>query len=173
MLEASILVIFPFCMVFAAISDLLSMTIANRVSLLLVAAFAVVAPLTGMEWSTYGWHFLIAALVLTVTFVLFSIGQMGGGDAKLLTATSLWLGFGPLTVSYLLYSAILGGALTLAILFLRNSPAAIYAGQVDFLRRIADPQNGIPYGIALGIAGLLVFPESPLGAWALQAIAGG
>ncbi|HEU4986579.1 MAG TPA: peptidase, partial [Rhizobiaceae bacterium] len=48
MLEAAILVIFPFCMVFAAVSDLLSMTIANRVSIILMAAFAAVAPMSGM-----------------------------------------------------------------------------------------------------------------------------
>ncbi len=52
MVEAAIFVIFPFCMVFAAVSDLLSMTIANRVSVILIAAFAVLAPLTGMDWTT-------------------------------------------------------------------------------------------------------------------------
>ena len=173
MLEAAILVIFPFCMVFAAISDLLSMTIANRVSLLLIGGFAVIAPLTGMDWSTYGTHFAVAVTVLAVTFFLFSIGQMGGGDAKLMTATALWFGFNPITLHYLLIAAILGGFLTLAILSLRASPVAVFAWRVDFLRRIADPQSGIPYGIALGCAGLLVFPESPLGAWALAAIVGG
>jgi len=54
MLEALIFVVFPFCMLFAAISDMLSMTIANRVSVLLVVVFALVAPLTGMEWTAYG-----------------------------------------------------------------------------------------------------------------------
>lgn len=44
MLEALIFVVFPFCMLFAAISDMLSMTIANRVSVLLVVVFALVAP---------------------------------------------------------------------------------------------------------------------------------
>ena len=54
MLEALIFVVFPFCMVFAAVSDLLSMTIANRVSVLLIAVFAIVAPLTGMDWASFG-----------------------------------------------------------------------------------------------------------------------
>ncbi len=39
MLEALIFVVFPFCMVFAAISDMLSMTIANRVAIVLVGDF--------------------------------------------------------------------------------------------------------------------------------------
>ena len=68
MLEALIFVVFPFCMVFAAVSDMLSMTIANRVSIILVVTFAAVAPLTGMDWATYGWHFAAAGLALSVTF---------------------------------------------------------------------------------------------------------
>ncbi len=89
MLEALIFVVFPFCMVFAAVSDLLSMTIANRVSLVLVATFAVVAPLTGMDWTTYGWHFAAGLTVLIAGFGLFAMGAMGGGDAKLMAATAL------------------------------------------------------------------------------------
>ncbi|TGT92468.1 peptidase, partial [bacterium M00.F.Ca.ET.155.01.1.1] len=88
MLEAVIFVVFPFCMLFAAISDVLSMTIANRVPVLLLATFALVAPLTGMDWATYGGHFAAGALVLAVTFGLFALGGMGGGDAKLLAATA-------------------------------------------------------------------------------------
>ena len=82
MLEASIFVIFPFCMAFAAVSDLLSMTIANRVSLILVAAFLLLAPLTGMDWGQYGMHIAVFAAVLCATFGLFAAGGMGGGDAK-------------------------------------------------------------------------------------------
>ena len=48
MIEAVILVVFPFAMLHAAISDMLSMTIINRVSLLLIVAFLLVAPATGM-----------------------------------------------------------------------------------------------------------------------------
>jgi prepilin peptidase CpaA len=93
MLQALIFVVFPFCMVFAAVSDMLSMTIANRVPVLLLATFALVAPLTGMEWTEFGWHFLAGLTVLAVTFTLFAMGGMGGGDAKVLAATSVWMGF--------------------------------------------------------------------------------
>ena len=73
MLEAAIFVVFPFCMLYAAISDILSMTIANRVSILLVASFAIIAPFTGMEWSLYGMHFVAGLAVLAVTFGLFAV----------------------------------------------------------------------------------------------------
>jgi prepilin peptidase CpaA len=103
MLESLIFVVFPFCMVYAALSDMVSMTIANRVSLILVAAFAIVAPLTGMDWASYGWHFAAGGLVLAVTFAMFAIGGMGGGDAKLLSATAVWMGFGTELIQYLVY----------------------------------------------------------------------
>ncbi len=172
MLEAAILVIFPFCMAFAAISDMMSMTIANRVSLLLVVGFAVIAPFTGMEWSTYAWHFAAAALVFCVTFALFAVGGMGGGDAKLLTATALWLGYNLLLVQYLVVGAFLGGVLTVAILSFRRSPIAVYTANNPFLKNFADPKVGVPYGIALGVAGIMVFPQTALMTWALDRLAG-
>lgn len=79
MIEAAILIVFPFAMAFAAISDLLSMTIQNRVSFILLISFAVLAPLTGMPWDVYGLHFAGGAAVLAVTFILFATGTMGAG----------------------------------------------------------------------------------------------
>ena len=168
MLEALIFVIFPFCMLFAAISDMLSMTIANRVSLLLAASFVLIAPLTGMDWSVFGWHLAAGTLVLAVTFGLFAMGGMGGGDAKLLAATAVWMGFSTLLVQYLVTAAFLGGLLTLAILAYRKSPLAVYTRHNPFLRHFADETTGVPYGIALGIGGLLTYPDSPLMVWALE-----
>lgn len=168
MLEALIFVVFPFCMVFAAVSDMLSMTIANRVPVLLLAVFAVVAPLTGMDWATYGWHFAAGGVVLAVTFTLFAMGGMGGGDAKLLAATAVWMGFSIHLIEYLVTSAFLGGVLTLAILNYRGSVLSTFTSRNMFLRNFADSEGGVPYGIALGIGGLLTFPQSPLMVWALE-----
>lgn len=171
MLEALIFVVFPFCMLFAAISDMLSMTIANRVSVLLVVVFALVAPLTGMEWAAYGWHFAAGALVLAVTFGLFAMGGMGGGDAKLLAATAVWMGLNIQLVEYLVASTLIGGLLTIAILLYRKSPLAVLTGANPFLRHFADDKTGVPYGIALGLGGLLTYPDSPLMVWALARLA--
>lgn len=167
MLEMLIFVVFPFCMVFAALSDLLWMTIANWVSLLLVAVFALVAPLTGMDWTAYGWHFAAGAVVLAVTFALFVAGAMGGGDAKLLSATAVWMGFNLQLLDYLTVTALAGGILTLAIIVYRRSALATRAGDNLFLRHLAGAR-GVPYGIALGLGGLVAFPGSPLMVWALE-----
>ena len=171
MLEALIFVVFPFCMLFAAISDMLSMTIANRVSVLLVVVFALVAPMTGMDWATYGWHFAAGGLVLAVTFGLFALGGMGGGDAKLLAATAVWMGLNVNLVEYLVISTFIGGLLTLAILLYRNSPLSAFTGHNPFLRHFANPATGVPYGIALGLGGLITYPDSPLRVWALARLA--
>lgn len=172
MLEALIFVVFPFCMAFAAISDVLSMTIANRVSIILVVAFAAVAPLTGMDWATYGWHFAAGGMVLAVTFLLFAFGGMGGGDAKLIAATALWMGFDLNLLNYLVTSAFIGGLLTMFILAYRNSPFADMTGNNMFLRHFANPDGGVPYGVALGLGGLLVYPDTPLMQWAIERLSG-
>lgn len=171
MLEAAIFVVFPFCMAFAAISDTLSMTIANRVSLLLALTFLIVAPLTGMDWQLYAMHIAAGVAVLLVTFTLFAMGGMGGGDAKLLASTALWMGLGPNLMQYLVYSAFAGGVLTMLILSYRGSPLSVVTGQYAFLRNFADKDEGVPYGIALGFGGMVVYPDTALVQWALQRLA--
>lgn len=172
MLEALVFSVFPFCMVYAAVSDTLSMTISNRVPLIMLAAFAVVVPFVGMGWQEAGLHVAAGLLVLAVTFGLFAIGAMGGGDAKLLSATALWMGLNLHLMDYLVYSALAGGALTLAILIYRKSPLSAVTGHSVFLRNFTEQAPGVPYGIALGIGGLLAFPSSPLAAWATQRLIG-
>jgi prepilin peptidase CpaA len=170
--EAAILIIFPFAMLYAAISDVLCMTIQNRVSLVLLVSFAILAPVTGMEWSAYGMHFAAGLAVLAATFALFATGTMGGGDAKFMAASAIWFGWTPELVNYLLTLSISGGILTMAILSYRRSQAMlVYAARFAFLRRLAQKGEGVPYGAALGFAGLLVFPASPLGLWVVQRLA--
>jgi prepilin peptidase CpaA len=169
MLEATILVVLPFCMAFAALSDLFTMTIANRVSLLLVATFAIIAPFTGMDMMTYGMHFAVAGGVLVLTFALFAYGGFGGGDAKLLTAIALWCGYSQTFTEYLIYAALFGGWLTLGLVFYRGTTIAEYAGaRFEFLERLGRKEVGVPYGIALGAAALVVAPSMPLVAWAIE-----
>jgi prepilin peptidase CpaA len=171
MLIAAILIIFPFAMAHAAVSDLMSMTIANRISIILVAAFLVLAPLTGMPLVQIGWHVAAMLIVLTVCFALFAAGAMGGGDAKLMASTALWFGMSMNLAAYFVVSSFLGGLLTLAILRFRSSNVTVYTGKVDFLHRMANPKEKIPYGIALGSAGLLLYPETPLMVWAINQLA--
>jgi len=155
-----IITVFPLAMALAAATDLFSMTVPNWISLSLVVGFAVLAPLVGLGWSDIGLHVVLAAAALIVTFAMFSFGWIGGGDAKLFAATCLWLGPGAVLV-YSIYAALIGGVLTLLILFVRSVPLPAVLNAQSWLARLHSPKEGVPYGIALAAAGLLVYPDTP------------
>jgi prepilin peptidase CpaA len=157
--EAIGLTLFPATMAFAAASDLLTMTIANRVSLLLIAGFALVAELSGISGAVLLSHIAAGGAVLAVAFLCFARGWIGGGDAKLAATTALWLGFGPL-FDYLICASILGGALTLLIMTFRTMPLPDAFAGWQWAERLHRPDAGIPYGIALAGAALIVYPQS-------------
>jgi prepilin peptidase CpaA len=157
--EAITLTLFPAMMAFAASSDLFTMTIANRVSLILIGGFGLLAILTGMSVHDALLHVGAGALVLAVAFALFSFGWIGGGDAKLAAATALWFGFNHL-FDYLIYSSILGGALTLLLIQFRMFPLPHVLVGRDWIERLHRRGGGIPYGIALAAAALLVYPHT-------------
>ena len=157
--EAISLTLFPAMMAFAATSDLLTMTIANRVSFILVAGFGLLAVLTGASGADLLSHAEAAAAVLAVVFIMFSCGWIGGGDAKLAAATVLWLGFAHL-VDYLFYASLFGGALTLLIIQFRALPMPrMFIGR-EWAERLHSRDAGVPYGIALAAAALLVYPQT-------------
>jgi prepilin peptidase CpaA len=159
LVDAIKLLLFPAAMAFAASSDLLTMTISNRISLTLVAGFGVLAVLTGIGWPVVGSHVGAALLVMVVTFVFFSQGWIGGGDAKLAAAVALWFGFDQL-LTFLLYASLFGGILTFVLLRFRHMPLpALLSGQ-DWAKRLHRMDTGIPYGIALAAAALLVYPQT-------------
>jgi len=159
MLDTARLLLFPALMAFAAASDLFTMTISNRVSLALVAGFLVLALLGGMGMHDIMSHIGAGAAVLAVAFACFAMGWVGGGDAKVAAGVALWFGFDHL-LNYLVYASLLGGALTLLLIQLRQWPLpSPLAGQA-WLLKLHDKQSGIPYGIALAIGALMVYPET-------------
>ena len=157
--EAIGLTLFPATMAFAAASDLLTMTIANRVSLLLIAGFVLAAALSGISAAALALHIGAGSIVLAVGFLCFARGWIGGGDAKLAAATALWLGFGQL-LDYLIYTSLLGGALTLLIIIFRLMPLPAGLASWQWAERLHQPNGGIPYGMALAAAALFVYPQS-------------
>lgn len=129
------------------IQDLRSREIANWKN----AAIALMAPLwwwaSGMAlWPDAAVQTGIAAIVFALFVGAFALGQMGGGDVKLIGALALWLPLQPL-IWMLVLMALFGGVLTLAMLaarWLRRGPA----GPIE-----------IPYGVAIVAAALFVFHE--------------
>lgn len=159
--EFGLLILFPFLMAYAAASDLLTMLIPNRISLALIVGFVLLAGSGLMSAGEIGMHVAAAGVVLTVTFTLFAFNVIGGGDAKLAAATALWLGFDGL-LGYLLAASVLGGLLTLGLLAARSHPLPGRLARLPFALHLHDGKTGIPYGIALAAAALLVLPDTTL-----------
>ena len=87
----------------------------------------------------------VALAVLFVFFIAFQLGQMGGGDVKMLFALALWLP--PAAVLQLIMiMAIAGGVLTIALLIPHR-----------MLKTAGNPE--IPYGIAIAFGGLWLIGE--------------
>jgi prepilin peptidase CpaA len=158
-LDVARLLLFPALMAFAAASDLLTMTISNRVSLALAAGFLVLALASGMEPSEILSHLGAGVGVLAASFVCFAFGWIGGGDAKVAAAAALWFGFGHL-LNYLVYASLFGGVLTLLLLQFRQWPLPYQLAGQAWLLKLHAKDSGIPYGIALAIGALVVYPET-------------
>lgn len=159
MYEFLILLLFPGAMAFAAASDLVTMRISNWVSAVLVTGFAVMAVWSGMDMATFGMHFAAGSAMLAICFTMFALGWIGGGDAKLFAATALWFGWTGL-FEYAFLASVFGGVLTLALLYARDLRMPDRMARVPWISRLHRADAGVPYGIALGIAGLAVYPDT-------------
>ncbi len=159
MFEYPLLFIFPLAMAYAAASDLLTLTIPNRVSLLLLGAFVALAPLAGFNWATFGQHLATGGIVLAVGIALFALRIFGGGDAKLLAAAALWFGW-PDLVAFLVFTVFAGGALalTVGLWSLLNVGSEIKGGLI--FRHLGSLKPNVPYGFALAAGAILALPDS-------------
>jgi prepilin peptidase CpaA len=161
MIDQSLLLVFPAAMAFAAAMDMLTMTIPNKVSLLLVAAFFAAAYYAGLSLEQVMWHVGAGVAVLALGFSLFAMGYFGGGDAKLIAASALWIGFGPL-FAYFLLIAMFGGLLLLVMLILREYVPEGSLRAPRWVLRLQAPETGLPYGLAIGAAALWIYPSTLL-----------
>lgn len=151
--------LFPLGAAYAATSDIMTMTIPNRLMVALIAAFIVVVPVAGLDLQTVLLHLGAGTVVLACGFVLFSFGWIGGGDAKFAAVVALWLGWSH-TLEFVVTSALFGGLLTLAILALRRNLLPAFALRQSWLSRLHDPKAGVPYGVALAAAALVIYPHT-------------
>lgn len=114
------------------------------------AAIAALAPLwwwaTGLAlWPDVALQIGVASLAFGLFVGVFSIGQMGGGDVKLIGALALWFPWSPL-LGLLMVMSMIGGVLTIIV-------------AVERWWRKADGPVEVPYGVAIAIAGLMAVRE--------------
>jgi prepilin peptidase CpaA len=157
--ELAILTVMPGAVAFAAAMDLLTMTIPNRVSLALLLAFLPLGAAAGLDAWALLEHFAAGAAMLGFGVLLFIPGWIGGGDAKLLAAIALWVGFDNLA-SYVFYVALAGGMLALLFSAARSLPLPRPLLGEAWAQRLHRQDAGIPYGLALAAGALLVYPQT-------------
>lgn len=130
-------------LVVAAVIDVRTFTISNRLNL----GVALMAPLYWWSahlplWPDIGIQVAIAAGVFALLAVAFYAGMMGGGDVKLAAALALW--FSPAsTLRFLVFMSIAGGVLTLVVVGLHR-----------LKKKPGKPE--VPYGVAIAVGGLLI-----------------
>jgi len=155
------LLLFAGTMIYAGIKDVATMTITNRLVLLLAGAYVVLVPLAGLGVEEMLAAAAAAALMLAGTFLLFALGWIGGGDAKLAAVAVLWLGADQ-TLPYIFYVSVAGALLTLALIQFRRFPLPAVLQRLTWTERLHSAAAGVPYGAALAGAALLLLPETAL-----------
>jgi prepilin peptidase CpaA len=156
-----LLALFPAAVIVAALKDATSFTIPNWISAGLALAFAPVALALHLPASAFGLCVLSAGVALVCGIGMFAAGWCGGGDAKLLAAAALWLGW-PGVLTFLAVTGLAGGALALGLITAREQLAA-HAGRAPaWLGRLLQPKGDLPYGLAICAGALVAFPSSAL-----------
>ena len=159
--EILILVVLPLLLAAAGMFDLASFTIPNALNLAVAFCFLLFIALVHLPLSGLASHLGAGLLGLALGFVLFALGYIGGGDAKLFAALALWLGFRDL-LPYALAASVFGGLLTLSILLLRQVPLPAFAARQDWILRLHGEKSGIPYGVALAAGGFAILPHTEI-----------
>jgi len=133
-------------LVFAAVVDVRTFTISNRLNL----TVALLAPVYWLSIALAPWPGIAIQLAAgSAVFALmagaFYAGMMGGGDVKLAAALSLWFSPGSI-VKFLVLTSLAGGVVTLAVLARHRLKG-----------RDGRPQ--IPYGVAIAFGGLAILTQ--------------
>lgn len=150
---------FAVLLVVAAVFDAREMRIPNRVCLGIVALFPLHAAVAHppVDWPV---AIAVAASVFALAVGLYASGRFGGGDVKLLAASSLWAGWEHLP-ALLVVTALVGGVLALVVITPARFALALALERAGSARvRDAVLSGVLPYGVAIAAGGLAV-------AWAL------
>jgi len=161
LLLTAIFLLFPAGMALAGSMDLLTMTIPNRLCLAIAVGFFLFVVVARAPMDLVLFNLSCGAAVLIVMFTLFNFGLIGGGDAKLAAATALWLGWSSL-LEYGLRTAIYGGVITIALILSRRAPLPNLLSRQAWIARLHNPKTGVPYGIAMAAAGIMIYPQTQL-----------
>jgi len=151
----------PALVVVGGLHDLVTMKIPNWISLALILLFFPVALAAGLDLTGMGVHVGVGVLALVIGMGMFALNWIGGGDAKLIAASCLWLGWSG-SAMFLLWTGVAGGLFCLLLIAARRHLQIIVPSAPGWAARLLEPRGDIPYGVAIAIGALLAFPEADL-----------
>ncbi|MGO4411049.1 MULTISPECIES: A24 family peptidase [unclassified Brevundimonas] len=160
-LSLVLLSILPVLVIVAGLHDLTTMKIPNWISGLLILGFLPAALATGLPLTDMAKALGVGVAALFVGMGMFALRWIGGGDAKLMAAASLWLGLAGIA-PFLLFTALAGGGLCLLLMSARAQFQVFALNAPGWVARLMQPKGDIPYGVAIAIGALLAYPSSPL-----------
>ena len=163
--------LFAAAMIRAAVLDVLTMTVSNRLVVALLVAFLVLAPASGWTMYDVGFSLAAAMIVLFASAGFFALGWIGGGDGKLASVVTLWIGAAA-AFDFITYTALFGGICGLGLLAFKRMPLPPTWLRSAPVARLHAPSTGIPYAVAIALAALLVLPTTPWIAGTAPAAAG-
>lgn len=157
MIAALLVLAFAALVLAAAVCDVATMEIPNRISVAIIALAPIAALLGAMSWPELGARLAFGAAVFLAAFAAFNFNLMGGGDAKLITAIAVFVGAGAF-IPFLMAMAVAGGALAALVLVARKifTPES---ARWAFARRLLDPARGAPYAVAIAAGAAFVLPR--------------
>jgi prepilin peptidase CpaA len=159
-IQACLVSLLPILAILAALEDLTSYTIPNWISLALSAAFALAALAVSLPMPALGAHVAAGFVALVAGMVMFALGWVGGGDAKLLAACCLWFGW-PGDREFLLDTALAGGAFALLLMVTRGQMVRPFLPLLGgWAGKLTTPGAPAPYGVAIALGALIAFPSS-------------
>ena len=100
--------VFPALVIVGGLHDLITMKIPNWISLALIGAFFPAALLVGVGPMDIAIHLGVGVVALMIGMGMFALNWIGGGDAKLLAASCLWMGLSGVA-PFLLWTGVAGG----------------------------------------------------------------
>ena len=157
-LNSLLMTVYVVLVLYGAWTDMRELRIPNWISLSLLVAFLGVAVSMFMPMETIAWHLAAGALTLVVGFAVFAFGYFGGGDAKLMAACALWVGWDQLLM-FVLAVLLVGGVLSLLVVLLRKGLGMWPDWLVKNAEGLFVPNKAIPYGIAIAAGAMIVLPR--------------
>lgn len=172
MIQWLLLSVFPALALYAALHDFRHYRIPNWLNLMIFLSFFPVAWIAGMPWDVFVWHLAAFGVVFAAMFVVYMLlpsHKFGGGDAKMISAVAIWVGWNHL-IEFGVVTVLAGGVLAAVMWLWRTLQIELgvwWHGDAT-LRKVLSYQLKLPYGAAIAAGGIYAYT---LGWW--QTLMGG